>query len=64
MKAQGSEIYPEGLITGNFLTLTRAAAIRFQEKYADEILAPLKLSAGTGFVGSLTRAKINTLMKY
>jgi hypothetical protein len=63
LKAQGSEIYPEGLVTGNFLTLTKAAAIRFQEKYADEILVPLELSAGTGFVGPSTRAKINSLLE-
>ncbi len=63
LKDQGSEIYPEGLVTGNFLTLTRAAAIRFQEKYADEILFPLDLSTGTGFVGPSTRAKINSLLE-
>ena len=41
LKDQGQEIYPEGLITGNFLSLTQSAVIRFQEKYASEILAPL-----------------------
>jgi len=62
LKAQGPEIYPEGLITGNFLNLTQSAVIRFQEKYADEILKPLNLEKGTGYVGQMTRAKINELL--
>jgi hypothetical protein len=59
LKAQGKEIYPEGLVTGKFFQFTRAAVIRFQEKYANEILKPLRLNTGTGFVGQLTRKKIN-----
>ena len=55
-------IYPEGLATGNFFTLTSNAVIRFQEKYSDEILAPLGLNKGTGFVGSSTRDKLNKLL--
>jgi len=64
LKSQGAEIYPEGLVTGNFLSLTQQAVIRFQEKYADEILLPLGLQQGTGFVGPLTRAKINSLLNH
>ena len=64
LKAQGLEIYPEGLITGNFLSLTQAAVIRFQEKYAAEILKPLGLEEGTGFFGTKTRAKVNQLLGY
>ena len=62
LKAQGPEIYPEGLVTGNFGPLTLNAVIRFQEKYAQEVLAPIGLENGTGYVGSLTRAKINVLL--
>lgn len=62
LKSQGPEIYPEGLVTGNFLSLTKSAVIRFQEKYKAEILTPLNLEKGTGFVGPLTRVKINQLL--
>ncbi len=62
LKKQGEEIYPEGLITGNFYQMTENAVIRFQEKYSKEILDPLNLSQGTGYVGSYTRKKINSLI--
>ncbi len=62
LKKQGPEIYLEGLVTGYFGNLTKSAVIRFQEKYASEILAPIKLYAGTGFVGPATRIKINQLV--
>ncbi|OGZ63917.1 MAG: hypothetical protein A3A98_03060 [Candidatus Staskawiczbacteria bacterium RIFCSPLOWO2_01_FULL_40_39] len=62
LKSQGPSIYPEGLVTGSFGNLTKSAVIRFQEKYKEEILAPLGLLRGTGFVGPSTRIKINKLL--
>jgi hypothetical protein len=61
LKSQGTAIYPEGLVTGNFLSLTRLAVIRFQEKYVSEILTPFGFQKGTGYVGQRTLAKINQL---
>ncbi|MBI3337212.1 MAG: hypothetical protein HY005_01145 [Candidatus Staskawiczbacteria bacterium] len=62
LKSQGQGIYPEGFVTGNFGNLTRLAVIRFQEKYASEVLTPLGLKKGTGFVGFSTRIKINQIL--
>lgn len=52
-KLQGVNIYPEGMVTGVFGSFTKAATVRFQKKYG--ILQ-------TGFVGILTRTKINQLL--
>jgi len=63
LKSQGPDIYPEGLITGNFFALTQKAVIRFQEKYAGEILEPLGLDKGSGYFGAATRAKANEVIR-
>lgn len=47
--------------TEYFGTLTQAAVIRFQEKFASEILAPAGLTIGNGRVGVYTRTKLNEL---
>lgn len=57
LRSQGSDIYPEGLVTGYFGPLTRGAVERFQAKYG----IANKGDVGYGFVGPKTRAKINSL---
>jgi peptidoglycan hydrolase-like protein with peptidoglycan-binding domain len=51
LKFQGAGIYPEGLVTGNFYSATKAAVIRYQA---------LKGIIQTGYFGPLTRAAVNS----
>jgi len=50
LKNQGSDIYPEGLVTGNFLNLTLEAVKKYQAQ---------KGIIQTGYFGPLTRAAAN-----
>lgn len=61
LKAQGTEVYPEGLVTGYFGPLTEAAVKRFQLKHQ---IVTDKKDWGYGYVGPKTRAKINSLLKF
>ncbi|OHA88187.1 MAG: hypothetical protein A2741_01040 [Candidatus Zambryskibacteria bacterium RIFCSPHIGHO2_01_FULL_43_27] len=47
--------------TNYFGFLTYNAVLRFQEKYRGDILTPAGVNSPTGFVGALTRLKLNTL---
>ncbi len=49
--------------TGYFGPITQSAVINFQEKYASEILTPLELVKGTGFIGLSTRAYLEKISK-
>ena len=51
-----------GKETNYFGILTYKAVIKFQEKYAKDILVPWGFVKGTGYVGKTTLAKINELI--
>jgi len=46
-----------------FGSKTKQSVIKFQEKYASEVLSSWNISNGTGYVGTSTRKKINQLLK-
>lgn len=59
LKLEGCFDYPS--LTGFFGDVTFSAVVKFQEKYASEILAPYNLKKGTGLVLSKTLEKLNEL---
>jgi len=47
--------------TDYFGTKTRLAVVRFQELHRNDVLTPAGLSLGSGFVGAMTRKKLESL---
>ena len=61
LEKEGYTIPSEEKSQSYFGVYTKAAVIKFQEKYASDILAVFKLKYGTGRVGVTTVAKLNKL---
>ncbi len=57
--AKDTKLYPEGIVTGYFGSLSIEAVKRFQQKFSDEILKPWGKVEGTGIVDEVTRNKMN-----
>ncbi len=59
LQREGISYAPDG--DNVYADSTSRAMIIFQERYASEILTPVRLTRGTGFTASSTRAKLNAL---
>lgn len=63
LEAEGFGISQQEQNQKSFGQSTASAVNNFQEKYKGEILTPLGLNNGTGFVGAATRTKLNKLYR-
>lgn len=59
--ARDPELAFEGMVNGFFDRATFEALVRFQEKYATDILAPVGLTKGTGIVSKRTQDRLNSV---